>query len=240
MARPSYPKSSGPLPPPLPPVSRTVGQLVAETIAAYRRAPWLALRVGAVAAVANLATAELDDRIGPVAAAAISALMLSVAFALASALIHDRAVDRSLLVPVAAGVVVFLPVLVLAKYFLLPGLAWFALLGLAVPAALVERLGIRAALVRGFALARADYIHVLGGIATLVLLVLLTQGVAFFLLREVAENTLRVAGFLASLVVAPLLFLGTALLYDDQAARVGLTRDERRAARRSRAAEPTR
>ena len=35
MARPRYPKSSGPLPPPLPPVTRTVGQLVAETLKLY-------------------------------------------------------------------------------------------------------------------------------------------------------------------------------------------------------------
>ena len=35
MARPRYPKSTGPLPPPLPPATRTVGQLVAEIVKLY-------------------------------------------------------------------------------------------------------------------------------------------------------------------------------------------------------------
>ena len=41
-----------------------------------------------------------------------------------------------------------------------------------------------------------------------------------FLLREQADTAVRVAVFLADLVVSPLLFLGAALLYFDQAARV--------------------
>ena len=42
-----------------------------------------------------------------------------------------------------------------------------------------------------------------------------------FLLREQADNTVRAAVFVADLVISPLLFLGAALLYFDQAARVG-------------------
>jgi hypothetical protein len=45
--------------------------------------------------------------------------------------------------------------------------------------------------------------------------------VLVFLLREQADNTVRVAIFIADLVISPLLFLGAALLYFDQAARVG-------------------
>ena len=45
VARPRYPNQTGPLPPPLPPETRTVGQLVAETIRLYgsRFLPVLAL-----------------------------------------------------------------------------------------------------------------------------------------------------------------------------------------------------
>ena len=41
-----------------------------------------------------------------------------------------------------------------------------------------------------------------------------------FLLREQADNTIRAAVFIADLVISPLLFLGGALLYFDQRARV--------------------
>jgi uncharacterized membrane protein len=91
---------------------------------------------------------------------------------------------------------------------------------MAVPAVLLEERGFRGAFRRGIELARADYVHALGSLATLVIVVFLCQGVLFFLLRGTGEAALAVAGFLASLVISPLLFLGAALLYDDQAARV--------------------
>ena len=49
-----------------------------------------------------------------------------------------------------------------------------------------------------------------------------------FLLREQADNTIRAAVFVADLVVSPLLFLGAALLYFDQAAasRLGPASEE--------------
>ena len=115
--------------------------------------------------------------------------------------------------------------------FILPGLAWFALIGLAVPAAIAEGLGVRDALRRGLALGRADYVHALGGLATLTMLVFVTQIAASLLLQGFADNSERAAAFLAGLVLSPVLFFGAALLYVDQAARVGTTREERLAAR---------
>jgi hypothetical protein len=47
----------------------------------------------------------------------------------------------------------------------------------------------------------------------------LTRFVLVFLLREQADNTVRVAIFIADLVISPVVFLGAALLYFDQAAR---------------------
>jgi hypothetical protein len=41
-----------------------------------------------------------------------------------------------------------------------------------------------------------------------------------FLLRSQADNTVRAAVFLSDVVVSPLLFIGAAMLYVDQAARV--------------------
>jgi hypothetical protein len=147
---------------------------------------------------------------------------MPVSFVAASAMATGASIRRrSALVAYLTGVLVFAPFPFLVTLFVLPGLAWLALFGLAVPAALVEGLGVRRALARGLALARADYVHVLGGIATLALIVLLTQAGLFFVLREYAENTQRAAAALASLVVSPLLFLGGALLYVDQKARLG-------------------
>ena len=42
-----------------------------------------------------------------------------------------------------------------------------------------------------------------------------------------ADETIRVAIFLADVVLAPLMLLGTAMLYFDQAARVGIDRKRR-------------
>ena len=72
---------------------------------------------------------------------------------------------------------------------------------------------------RAYRLARADFVHALGSLATLAILVFLTQSGLFFLLRGTSDQTLAIASFVASLVVSPLLFLGSALLYFDQEAR---------------------
>ena len=55
---------------------------------------------------------------------------------------------------------------------------------------------------------------------TLAILVLLTQAVLAFILRSFGGAGVSVAFFLASVIVSPLLFIGAALLYVDQAARV--------------------
>src|SRR5205814_1095976 len=69
------------------------------------------------------------------------------------------------------AVVIWLPFPVLRAAYLLPGLAWFALLGLAVPAAMVERTPFRESLVRGRVLGLVDYVHALGSLCALVIVV---------------------------------------------------------------------
>jgi hypothetical protein len=123
---------------------------------------------------------------------------------------------------------VFAPVPILIRAFLLPGLAWLALFGLAVPAAMVERLGFRAALERGRKLAFADYVHALGSLAALVIVVAISELMLILLLRTQGDNGQRLAHGLADVVLSPLLYLGGALLYLDQAARVGSGRSKPR------------
>ena len=62
--------------------------------------------------------------------------------------------------------------------------------------------------------------HQFGSIVTLAILVVLSQGVLAFALRGFGGTAVSISFFLASMVVSPLLFIGTALLYVDQAARV--------------------
>jgi hypothetical protein len=207
------------LPPPLPPETRTVGQLVAEAVRFYGSRFWPSLALGVPPAILAVAFAPLTrlERLALVVTA--GSLLVTASYVGACALVAGRR-PGSLPLAYAIGVLVFAPTPVLATAFILPALAWLALLGFAVPAVLLEERGFRAAFRRGIELARADYVHALGSLATLVIVVFLCQGVLFFLLRGTGEAAIAVAGFLASLVISPVLFLGSALLYYDQAARV--------------------
>jgi hypothetical protein len=200
---------------------------VGEAIRVYGSRFWLSLAIGVPVAALN-ALVRIVSGPGQIAVAAAGAFLLSASYVLACAVVSGRPLrTRAAPVAYATGVLVFVPFPFLAAVFVLPGLVWLAFLGLAVPAAFVEGIGVRAALARGVRLARADFVHVLGGLATLVLVVFLTQTALFLVLREVAESTRVAAAILASMVVSPLVFLGAALLYVDQEARLR-SRDERR------------
>jgi hypothetical protein len=232
MARPRYPKSTGPLPPPLPPVSRTVGQLVAETLKIYGEHWKAALVIGLPPAGLSALATGFSRSQALAIVPFVGAAAATASFVIASAVVNEVPLRARATVSAAiVGVLVYLPFPLLTFLFVLPGLAWFALVGLAVPAALVESLGFRDALRRGFTLGRADYLHALGSLATLTILVFVTQIVASLLLQGFADNSERAAAFLAGLVLSPVIFLGAALLYVDQVARVGTTRAERLALR---------
>ena len=89
---------------------------------------------------------------------------------------------------------------------------------------MVERLGFRAALERGRRLGTADFVHALGSLAALVLVVGISELTLIALLRSQGENGQRAAHALADIVLTPLLYLGGALLYVDQVARIGSPR----------------
>jgi hypothetical protein len=212
---------------PLPPERRTVGQVVGEAIRLYGRHFWKALAIGAPVAAVNVLVLSVD---GPaqLLVAAGGAFLTAFSYVLACSVVLERPLrSRAALIAYAIGVLVFVPFPFIASLYVLPGLVWLAFVGLAVPAALADGLGIRGAFKRGVKLARADFVHVLGGLAMLALAVFLTQAGLFFVLREFAENTRLAAATLASVVVSPIVFLGAAVLYVDQEARLR-SRDEQR------------
>jgi hypothetical protein len=217
------------LPPPLPPETRTVGQLVAEAIRLYGRRFWLALPLGSSVAVLEQVLIEFGNELRLVLLATVGGVLLSASYAAASALAANTELTRaSTLVAIAAGALAFVPFPLLVLGFILPGIAWLAFVGLVVPVAVIERAGVRAAFGRATELARADYVHALGSLSTLVILYVLTRLVLVLLLRGSGDQTERVAIFLADLVISPLLFLGAALLYFDQRARVRSAKPRRR------------
>ncbi len=212
--------SGSSLPPPLPPETRTVGQLVAESIRLYGNHFWRVVPLGLALALIDQVSAGR-----PTGSQALILLacapVLSLAYVLACLIAHETAWTRGTFCrALGAGTLAFLPVPFLVLVFVLPGLAWLALVGLVVPAILYEDLSVRAGFGRAVRLARADYVHALGSLATLVIVVYLTHLVLVLLLHGQADATARTAAFLADLVISPLILVGAAMLYFDQAARV--------------------
>ena len=212
------------LPPPLPPETRTVGQLVAEALRLYGARFWPSLALGIGPALLGTAAAELDGAVRALVVVGAGPVLLSASYAGAVALLRPIGRGRYVAVALGVGFIAFLPLCV-SRLWIFPGiyllvLGWLAFVGLGVPAALVERRGFADSLRRGTELARADYVHALGSLATLVITIFLTGLVLFFALREASDQALRVAGLLALLVLAPVFMLGAAVLYVDQAARV--------------------
>jgi hypothetical protein len=220
-----------PLPPPLPPEERPVGQLVAETIRLYGRRFWRSLATGAFAATFLLGLLVLDGTARSVFAVVAGPPLLSLSYTLATTLVTTEP-RGSLLAAFLVGIPAFLPfALSRVTVFLgavLFAFVWFALLGLAVPAVVIEGHGVVDGLRRGVALARADFVHALGAIATLGILIVVSLFVLFFLLAGFGDQTLPAAALLAVLVLGPMFFIGSALLYFDQVARQDRGRVPRR------------
>ena len=217
------------LPAPLPPETRTVGQVVAEAIRLYGRRLWPSLPLGLPLAVGDtlaIATTTVEK----ILILVVATPAFTLAFAWASAIAADVRPRRSTwLRALVLGTLAFLPAAFFFPWFAILSVAWLALVGLVVPVVMIEDAPFRQAWPRAIELCRADYVHAVGSLATLVIVFVLSRIALAFLLREQADNTIRVAVFVADLIVSPLLFLGGALLYFDQAARVdSAPRAERR------------
>ena len=200
------------LPPPLPPAERTVGQLVGETIRAYGNEFLRFLPLGLpLAVVDQLSVHETAETQALILWAASPFVVAAYVYACARIHAVPPTVGAFLI-----GLLIFAPFPVLRAFYILPAVAWFAFIGLAVPASLVERLGFRAALVRGRELGLADYVHALGSLATLVLVVGIGDITLEALLHSEGGSGARVALFLADLVRNPLVFVGGAPIHVDQ------------------------
>lgn len=218
--RPRYPKERVPLPPPLPPETRTVGQVVAESIKRYQANVWQSLALGLSIAAINQVSAGHQTFV-QVVVLALGAPLMAASYVGASAIVAEtRPAGADIVRAVAIGTVVFVPAAFMTLLYVLPAVAWLAFVGLVVPVIVIERLGVVDALRRATVLGRADYAHALGSLATLAILFGLVKLMLALLLRDLGDSGERVALGLADLVVSPLLFLGAALLYYDQAARV--------------------
>jgi hypothetical protein len=212
------------LPKPLPPGERTVGQLIAESIRAYGSDFWRLLPLGLPLALADQLNVHQSSGVQIVVLWVMTPLFVA-AYSWGCQRILEARPTR---VAIGVGVLIWLPFPALRAVFLLPGVAWLAFIGLAVPAAMVEKLGFRDALSRGRQLGTADYVHALGSLAALVVVVGVAANTLSALLHTQSDNGARAALFISDLVLSPLLFVGGALLYVDQLARIGARRPEPR------------
>jgi hypothetical protein len=222
----------------VPPAERTIGQLIAETIRVYGDRFWPSIALGLGPALLFALVRPLPSLLQlPVAAGAGSILMTASFIGACVIVAGRRPPNRSLWNAFLVGFLIWPTVALLPLLFaasgsvwitligpFLPILLWLSYVGLSVPAAAIEGLDYRYALARGIELAKADFVHVLGTLATLVITYHLTGGVLFLLLHGSSDLQLSVAGFLATLVISPMIFLGSALVYYDQAARLDKVR----------------
>ena len=199
----------------LPPAERTVGQLVAESIRFYGDHFWRVVVLGVPFLVVDLISLDATVAFQTFVAWVLGPLICA-AFTGACMLVNGTFWSWR---AYAVALIVYVPFPVLVRLYVLPGVVWFALVGLAVPAALAEGLGIRAALRRGFELGRADLVHAIGGLATVCIVYGVSRGALQVLLHTQGDVAERVAVVVADLVLSPLLYLGGAFLYVDQAAR---------------------
>ena len=221
MARLTYPRADEPRPAALPPEDRTVGQLVAESVRIYGDNFARCLVVGVPPALLAFVTTHVSRQASFVLSPTLYGALLSASLVYACMIVLERRPSRRrLALAWFAGCLVFAPVPFLVLGLILPALAWLAAVGLVVPVLVVEDVAPMDAAGRAWRLGRADFVHALGSLATLGIVVFLTQAVLAFLLRGVGGAAVDVAFVLANVVISPLLFIGTALLYVDQAARV--------------------
>jgi hypothetical protein len=201
----------------LPPAERTVGQLVAESIRFYGDHFWAVLALGLPFVALDLLSYHeawwKQVVVGWVVGPFICAAYVRASMLVTGSFWSWRAY--------AAAVVIYLPYPVFGVY-VIPAVVWFALLGLGVPAAVTEGLGVRCALRRGLRLGRADLVHAIGGLATLVLVVGISRLALEVLLNTQGGQAREVAVVLADFVLSPLFYVGGALLYVDQAARASV------------------
>lgn len=215
------------LPPPAPPAERTAGQLVGEALRLYGRRFWRALALGVGPVAVAVAVNALPSPGNLIFAATAGALVLTLCYVAACLLAGPAHDNRALATAILAGVLVFIPVPFLSRFLIFPAVVWLALFGLAVPIAVYEGRGLRESLGRAVTLARADFIHALGSLAALAIVGFVSALALSSLLIQFGDQARSTAALLPLFLVSPLIFLGAAQLYFDQAARIAVTPSRR-------------
>lgn len=209
------------LPQPAPPEERTAGQLVGEALRLYGRRFWRTLALGLGPVLVAIAITALSSPENLVFAATGGSVVLTFSYVGACLLAGDVVTTRrSVATAVLAGVLVFAPVPFLTRILIFPAVVWLAFFGLSVPVALYEQKGLQESLGRAVALARADFVHALGSLAALGIVGFVSAIALSSLLIQFGDQARATAALLPLFLISPLLLLGAALLYFDQAARV--------------------
>jgi len=112
------------LPPPLPPGERTVGQVIAETIRNYGDRFWRVLPLGIPVAIVDQLSVREHPGIQMLVWWAATPLFVA-AYLYACSLVLDARPNRT---AIALAVLIYLPFPALRALFILPGIAWFALI----------------------------------------------------------------------------------------------------------------
>jgi hypothetical protein len=194
---------------------------VAEALRLYGRRFWAALALGIGPLVVVLTVNALPGRTGLIFLATGGALVFTLCYVAATLIAGDtRAERRTILTALPLGVLVFAPVPFLTVSLIFPGLIWLAFFGLAVPVALLEKQGLLQSIRRSIALGRVDFVHALGSLAALFIVGFISAVTLAFLLGQFGEQSRAFAALIPLVLVSPLIFLGSALLYFDQSARL--------------------
>lgn len=199
----------------LPPAQRTVGQLVAESIRFYGERFWQVLALGVPFVLLDLLSWQ-EAWWKQVVVGWIIGPLICFAYVRAAMLVHGSFWSWR---AYGAALVIYLPYPVLGVY-ILPAVLYFALVGLGVPGAVRADSGVRDAVRRGIALGRADPLHAIGGLATIVVVVGVSRLALEVLLSTQGGQAREIAVVLADLVLSPLFYVGAVLLAVDQEARV--------------------
>jgi hypothetical protein len=210
-----------------------LGDIFAETVRVYGDRIWSVAGIGVFLAGSLLAAIVIGH---VVAFIVIVALAFTAAYAVSSrVVVGDPATEAWAQVGLRLPVLLALTVIVSVPFvlgrvdpiLLLFGVAWLAFVGLSIPVAMLERDpdqnawygSISFSINRATALARAEYLHVLGVMAAFVGVYLLLGPLLAILLTGFADNGSTVATVIANGVLGPFFFLGLSLLYFEQKAR---------------------
>jgi hypothetical protein len=213
-----------------------LGEVIAETIRLYSERPRAALGLGAVVAGAFLLARVVPTLLEVL----VVALAFTAVYGAAARIVSgDSFGEAWAQVGVRAPALVILtfvvavPFAIAVGYLLLLVLAvlWLALSGFSIPVTMLEREGnrdgvfgrIAYALDRSLRLARVEYLHAAGIVAALVIAYVLLSVLIGAALVGFADNGKVVAAALVQLVLAPLFFLGLAVLYYEQRARAAVS-----------------